>query len=426
MPIESVASLIEALRESRSMRPAHLDEVSRTLASQFHNPRSLAKELLDRGWLTAFQLNQIFQGRADELNIGPYVLLERIGAGGMGQVFKARHRHLDRFVALKIIRKDKADNTETVRRFQREIEVVARLSHPNIVAAYDAGEAHGSRYIAFEYVEGIDLAKLIKEHGPLPIAQACDFLRQAALGLQHAHERGFVHRDIKPSNLVLSDARGENISTFGLVKILDMGLARLQGPVGTGEELTQYQATLGTPDFISPEQARDARAADIRSDLYSLGCTFYYLLTGKVPYPDAAPMEKLLKHWMETPVPIEERRPEVAPAVADIQRKLMAKRPEDRYQAPIELVAALAAVSQTEVNLESGQNPVMSGPLTPGPRRMPQPETIVPSAVDDTEEGPIIHVNVAQPQGDKQKLQFIIACVIVSVLTILLVLLLRM
>jgi serine/threonine-protein kinase len=426
MPIESVTSFIDALRESRSMRPAQLDEVSRSLQSQFPNPRLLAKELLDRGWLTAFQLNQIFQGRGGELNIGPYVLVQRIGSGGMGQVFKAWHRHLDRFVALKIIRKDKADNTETVRRFQREIEVAARLSHPNIVSAYDAGEAHGSRYIAFEYVEGIDLAKLVKEQGPLPIAQACDFLRQAALGLQHAYERGFVHRDIKPSNLLLSDAHGEDQSAFGVVKILDMGLARLQGPVGSGEELTQFQATLGTPDYISPEQARDARAADIRSDLYSLGCTFYYLLTGKVPYPEAAPMEKLLKHWMDNPVPVEERRPEVAPAVADILRKLMAKRPEDRYQAPVEVVAALAAVSEPEVHQDTGPNRPESDPLPPGARSTPQSETISPSASDDTDEGPIIRVDVPQAGADKQKIQFIIACVVVAALTMALVLLVRM
>src|SRR5262249_23975252 len=196
-----------------------------------------------------------------------------IGEGGMGQVFKAWHRHLDRVVALKVIRKDKLDHPEAVRRFLREIELAARLSHPNIVASYDAGEVGGLRYIALEYVEGTDLAKLVKEGGPLPVAQACDYVRQIALGLQHAHERGLVHRDIKPSNLLFcrtTSAHGEPPVGLGAgtVKILDMGLARLQGPTNPGEELTQCQTTLGTPDFISPEQARDARSADIRSDIY--------------------------------------------------------------------------------------------------------------------------------------------------------------
>jgi serine/threonine-protein kinase len=426
VPIETVPSLIEALRESRSLRPAQLEELSRALQTQFQNPRLLAKELLDRGWLTAYQLNQIFQGRGADLQIGPYVLLQRIGEGGMGQVFKAWHRHLDRVVALKIIRKDKLDNPETVRRFQREIEVAARLTHPNIVSAYDAGEWGRSSYIAFEYVEGTDLAKLVKECGPLPIAQACDFLRQAALGLQHALERGFVHRDIKPSNLLLSHTHADSPGGFGILKILDMGLARIQGPVNPSQELTQFQATLGTPDYISPEQARDARSADIRSDLYSLGCTFYFLLTGKVPYPDAAPMEKLLKHWMEEPVPVEQRRPEVSPELADILRKLMAKRPEDRFQAPIEVVAALGQVSQVEVPPGTNPSRPNSDPQCPGPIPTPLQETVVPSAVDDTEEGPIIHVQVPTSGRHKQTIQFAIACIAVAVLSVLLILLLRM
>jgi eukaryotic-like serine/threonine-protein kinase len=431
MPINSIPSFVEALRESRSLRPAHLEEVSCRLQTRFVNPRLLARELLDRGWLTAYQLNQIFLGRGGDLAIGPYVLLHRIGEGGMGQVFKAWHRHLDRVVALKVIRKDKLDNPETVRRFLREIELAARLSHPNIVASYDAGEIGGLRYIALEYVEGIDLAKLVKEGGPLPVAQACDFVRQVALGLQHAHERGLVHRDIKPSNLLLcrtTSAHGEGPLGLvaGTVKILDMGLARLQSPPNPGEELTQDQATLGTPDFISPEQARDARSADIRSDIYSLGCTFYYLLTAKVPFPEAAAMEKLLKHWIEEPVPIEERRPEVAPEVADILRKLMAKRPEDRYQAPIEIVAAIGNVR--EMDTPAGKRPARprSDPLRPGRIPTPIQETIIPSSVEDTDEGPIIRIETSTPSRNQQNIQFAIACVAVAALTTLLVMLLRM
>src|SRR5262249_30748015 len=270
MAIESVASLVAALKECGPLRLAQMEEVAGVLQGHYDQPRLLAKELLQRGWLTAYQINQLFQGRGRDLTLGPYVLLQRIGEGGMGQVFKAWHRHLDRTVALKIIRKDRLDNFETVRRFQREIEIAARLSHPNIVAAYDADEIDGTRYIALEYVEGIDLAKLVKQSGPLPIAQACDYIRQAALGLQHAFERGLVHRDIKPSNLLVTTVSLDTPRVeAGNVKILDMGLARLQGGDNQAEAITQFQATLGTPDFISPEQARDARSADIRADLYS-------------------------------------------------------------------------------------------------------------------------------------------------------------
>jgi serine/threonine-protein kinase len=428
MPIESVPSLITALRESRSLRPAQLEETA-ALQGQFQSPRLLAKELLQRGWLTAYQINQIFQGRGKELIVGPYVLLERIGEGGMGQVFKAWHRHLDRTVALKVIRKDRLDSQETVRRFQREIEVAARLSHPNIVAALDAGEVAGSRYVALEYVEGIDLAKLVKQRGPLPVAQACDYVRQAALGLQHAFERGLIHRDIKPSNLLVARAAGAPDDQACVVKILDMGLARAQGPTADSDEVTQFQATLGTPDFISPEQARDARSADIRADLYSLGCTLYYLLTGSVPYPNAAPMEKLLKHWMEEPTPVEELRPEVGPEVAEIVRKLMAKRPEDRYQLPVELVAALAGIAEFELpaDARAARPPARpkSDPLRVGRVPTPVQETIVPSSVEDTDEGPIIRVEQLPGARKAQVVQLVIAAAAVAILSVLLVMLLR-
>jgi serine/threonine-protein kinase len=413
MPIESVASFVAALKESGSLRPAQMEEVAGVLQGHFDQPRSLAKELLQRGWLTAFQINQVFQGRGRELTLGPYVLLERIGEGGMGQVFKAWHRHLDRMVALKVIRQDRLDSSDTVRRFQREIEIAAKLSHPNIVAAYDADEIAGTRFIALEYVEGIDLGKLVKQTGPLPVAQACDYIRQAALGLQHAFERGLVHRDIKPSNLLVTGGnRGTRDVEPGTVKILDMGLARMQGG-GQAETLTQFQTTLGTPDFIAPEQARDARSADIRADLYSLGCTFYYLLAGKVPFPDTAPMEKLLKHWLEEPRRIEEMRPEVPPEIANIVRKLMAKKPEDRYQTPIELIAALASVTGAEAPAKAW--PAVQ-PQDSGRETTPTPETFLPGAIADTEEGPIIHIEVPRPTPRRQWIQVVLCCVAVAVM----------
>ena len=200
----------------------------------------------------------------------------------MGQVFKARNWKLGRIVALKLIRKERLDSPDAIRRFQREVRAAAALSHPNIVLAYDADQIGGTHLLVMECIEGAsDLAKLVKKNGPLPVAQACEYIRQAALGLQHAFERGLVHRDIKPANLLLT-ADGKT------VKILDMGLARLDQKAGDGEAsstMTQEGAVMGTPDYIAPEQAMESHTVDIRADLYSLGCTFYYLLTAKVPFP---------------------------------------------------------------------------------------------------------------------------------------------
>jgi Leucine-rich repeat (LRR) protein/tRNA A-37 threonylcarbamoyl transferase component Bud32 len=287
-----------------------------------------------------------------DLVLGSYILLERLGEGGMGQVFKARHCKLGRIVALKLIRKERLDNPATVKRFQREVRAAAALSHPNIVHAYDADEVNGTHILVMEFVEGAtDLTQLVKKNGPLPVAQACEYIRQAALGLQHAHERGMVHRDIKPSNLLLAVSRppqpvsrGRETASSGVIKILDMGLARLDHSAAADDKsttMTQEGAVMGTPDYIAPEQARDSHQADIRADLYSLGCTLYFLLTGQVPFPGGSLTEKLIKHQLQEPAPVEQVRPDVPREVAAVVRKLMAKNREDRFQTPAEVAAAL-------------------------------------------------------------------------------------
>jgi serine/threonine-protein kinase len=428
MPIDSVADLVVALRDSGSLRAAQLHEIVESLQSRYHQPRLLAKELMQRGWLTPFQLNQIFLGRGQELLLGPYLLLERIGEGGMGQVFKAWHRLLDRIVALKVIRKDKLECPEAVQRFQREIQASSRLSHPNIVAAFDADEVDGTRFIALEYVEGTDLNKMVKQLGPLPIAQACDYMRQAAFGLQHAFERGLVHRDIKPSNLLVTQGpKGMGSwAEQGVVKILDMGLVRMEGANEEENALTNFQATLGTPVYITPEQARDAHSADIRSDLYSLGCTFYCLLTGRVPFPGVSAMEKLLKHWMEEPTPIEELRPETPTELAEIIYTLMAKKPEERYQRPIDLIADLTRVMEgpSALGVSRPRRP-KTDPIQP-PSRVPTPmqETVIPASVSDTAESPVIRGAAATPDWRSELVQIGISAIAVMVLSVLIVLLL--
>jgi serine/threonine protein kinase len=297
MPSAAADAFLVTLRQHHLLEPAQVDELADV--GRFDGAKAFAAELIRRGWLTPYQANQVLGGRAPDLVLGSYVLLERLGAGGMGQVFKARNWKLGRIAALKLIRKERLASEDAVRRFHREIRAAAQLSHPNIVLAYDADEVGGTHFFVMEYVAGRDLARVVKEQGPLPLGAPCDCVRQAALGLQHAHERGLVHRDIKPHNLLLTER--------GVVKILDLGLAQLVEPAAdeTSSTLTQEGVVMGTLDYIAPEQVVNSHAVDIRADLYSLGCTFYFLLAGRAPFPACSPVEKLYKHRYEEPAPVE-------------------------------------------------------------------------------------------------------------------------
>jgi hypothetical protein len=269
-----------------------------------------------------------------------YELLEEIGRGGMGVVYKARQLSLGRTVALKLLRLRPGDDSAGLKRIRREAETLARLSHPHIVTVFDAGIAGEWFYFAMEYVPGIDLHRLVERNGPLAVERARDYLRQAALGLQHAHEHGLVHRDIKPSNLIVTEQPGRP-----RLKILDLGLARAAERPGEVQPVTQVGTFMGTPDFIAPEQASDAHAADIRSDLYSLGCTFFYALTGRPPFGGPTPLAKLMQHQVNDPPLLE---PAQAGGLAAVIRKLMAKNPADRFQTPEELVQALDTIEPGE------------------------------------------------------------------------------
>ena len=348
---EPVATFVDSLRRSRLIEPGRLVELEALVVSRHDGPRSLAEDLIGRSWLTPFQADQILRGTGLPLVLGPYTVLEPIGEGGMGRVFKARHRMMDRVVALKVIRDELVGHPEAARRFEREIRSSARLSHPNIVTAHDASNEGTTHFLVMEYVEGVDLGRLVKARGPLPVADACDYARQAALGLQHALDRGLVHRDIKPSNLLVT-------ADGSALKVLDLGLAGLamghRGAVegGTdGGDLTDSGIMMGTPDYLSPEQAIDFRRADAPSDVYSLGCTLYHLLAGRPPFPGGTPMEKLIKHREIDPVPIQSLRADLPPGLASVLRRMMAKRPDDRFQCHAEVARALEpfrAVRQVE------------------------------------------------------------------------------
>ena len=270
-----------------------------------------------------------------------YRIVELIAKGGMGDVFKAEHRLMERTVALKVIRQELMRKPEAVERFHREVKTAASLSHPNIVTSHDAEQAGDVHFLVMEYVDGIDLANLVKQQGDLPVGEACDYIRQAATGLQYAHQRGMVHRDIKPHNLMVTADR--------TVKILDFGLASLTESLPSAHEdmpqdssLTAAGTIMGTPDFISPEQSQDAHGADIRSDIYSLGTTLYYLLSGKAPFAEGSVMHKLKSHAEVEPEPIQNMQIDVPEDLAEVIRRMMAKNPADRFQTPAEVAEALA------------------------------------------------------------------------------------
>ena len=273
--------------------------------------------------------------RGEHRVIGEYLLLEELFSGGMGRVFKAIHRKLNRTVALKLLPESRAESPESVERFRREVQALARLAHPNIVAVHDAGAADGVHFYVMDLVEGEDLARLVREHGPLPVEQALDCVLQAARGLDYAHAQGVVHRDVKPSNLILDGN--------GTLKILDLGIARFQGlPEQAGDDLTKTGCVLGTVDYMAPEQAMNTRRADHRADIYSLGCTLHFLLTGKPVFGGETVMERLVAHREHAAPSLRRECPSAPKWLDGVFAKMVAKRPEDRYQSVAELVSDLS------------------------------------------------------------------------------------
>ncbi len=336
MAVPNVTSLVAWLRENQFLTPAQAEEAER-LQAQFPSP-SLVREVVRRGWLTPYQANQLLAGKGSELVLGSYRVVDRLGEGGMGQVLKARHSRMGRLVALKVIPAEHLGNSNAVARFQREARAAATLSHPNIVIVYDADEVGGVHFLAMEYIEGADLAQLVRQSGPLPIGQACDFARQAALGLQHAFERGIIHRDIKPGNLLATSGGGDGPP---VVKILDFGLARLQGEGKDAARLTKIGKLVGTVDYIAPEQVEDAHTADIRADIYSLGCSLFFLLTGQPPFPGDNMVTKLSRRILEATPSVRGLRPDAPAALDAVLARMIARDPAQRYQKPREVAAAL-------------------------------------------------------------------------------------
>ena len=308
--------------------------------SEFSDSGRLADELVTREVLTSWQAGMLLQGKHRGFILGPYRMLKPLGKGGMGTVFLAEHQMMRRQCAIKVLPFEHAKGDSSVlERFYREAQAVAALDHPNIVRAYDVNKAVDDRkeihYLVMEYVEGQDLQKTVQQQGVLGYREAADMIRQVAEGLAHAHEAGLVHRDIKPANLLLDSK--------GVVKVLDLGLARFFSDAAEASLTKEFGDTvLGTADYLAPEQALDSHDVDARADIYSLGQTFYFLLTGHPPFPEGTVAQRLMAHQMKAPEPIATTRPDVPPGLVAIIDKMIAKKPPDRYQTAKEVADTLA------------------------------------------------------------------------------------
>ena len=346
---DSVAKHLESCPDCRADLTT-LPDAEDTLVSQLRRPAVAEPYLAEPGcheaiarakavWDAGAMADQTADGSAAAFprQLGEYQLIERLGSGGMGAVYKALHNRLDRVVALKVLPRGRAEDAKAVGRFEREMKAIGRLDDPHIVRAYDAREIDGQLVLAMEFVEGLDLGRIVRRLGRLAAADACELARQTALALQVACEHGLVHRDIKPSNLMLTPQ--------GQLKLLDLGLARFHAEPAAEEEMTGTGQAIGTADYMAPEQASDSHTVDIRADVYGLGATLYKLLSGRAPFggPDYhGSLDKMLAHLQEPIPPIRQFLPEIPDKLWAVLDRMLAKSPEERYSTP----AAVAEASR--------------------------------------------------------------------------------
>ncbi len=325
--------LLPVIRESGILSDRQLAEIkSKMLRGDYPlDSVALAESLVRDAIISSYQARRFLTNRPHGLIVGRYIILDRIGSGSMGRVYKAHHPMMDRVVALKIISPEISSNERVVARFQREMKLVGRLDHPNVVRAFDADQFQRVLYIVMEYVSGYSLGERLKK-GPIPPMEMVEYAAQAALGLAHAHAQGIVHRDIKPSNILRSRE--------GRIKILDLGLGVLMEADSSATFATADGIAVGTVDYMSPEQAC-GRDVDGRSDVYGLGCAMYHLMTGRLPFPGSSPIERLGKRISGRHVPITEYLPDVPSNVVRVLDKMMAHKPHERFASAAEVADAL-------------------------------------------------------------------------------------
>lgn len=385
MTITTADSLVTALRDSGLLTPAQLAAVAPDLSGLGGDTQSAMRHLVQSGLVTVHQLRKVVHGKQAELFVGPYVVVDKIGEGGMGKVYKARDGRTGRTVGLKVVRPHLLANPVVRGRYEREVKTARALKHKHVVEVFDDGRDGDRHYLAMEFVDGIDLSRLVRTHGAISGPEAAEYLRQAALGLQYAHDQGVVHRDIKPSNVIVSGERFlPTAEGPTLAQILDMGLVRWIGGDDSdhGTDLTRDGTVVGTPDYMAPEQAKNSKTIDHRADLYSLGGTFYFLLTGQPPFPNGSPIEKILKHQLDPPPSLAAARPDVSDELVRVVRKLMAKKPDARFGSAAELAEALAPLTR------HAPEPAARPAVVIKPKTIPRP----PSTVDQLPVGALPEV----------------------------------
>jgi serine/threonine protein kinase len=365
---DAMTSFLDEIRSSSILAERQVEKLEAYTAEEgFPTERAeIAARLVKDGVLTQYQARTILKGKLTTLVFGGYIILDFLGKGTMGKVYKARHRMMGRVVALKVLDPRYVSSERTLARFQREMQLVGRLDHPNVVRAFDADRVIDCHFIAMEYSEGLTLDDLLKAKGTLPPADVVYYCSQAADGLAHAHARGVLHRDIKPSNLLLTDGRK--------LKILDFGLGTLVEKEDLPAELTAQGITVGTPDYISPEQARMLKL-DGRSDLYSLGCTMYHLLSGQLPFKGESSMDCIVGRIMGQAVPISDVRPGLPPRLVETIAKMMATDPGDRFQTADEAANALRGMLRPKNSSRPASTTEASAPApAKAPKQAPTPE----------------------------------------------------
>ena len=353
----STSELIAAIEASGLLSSRELAGLTEQSGIDSATARELAERLVRHGAITAYQAQTLLSERDTPLLLDRYIILDVIGAGGMGLVFKALHRSMERVVALKILPKAAVDSPAKVERFRREIKAVAKLSHPNIAAALDAHEAEGTHFLVMEYVQGKNLFEIVNERGPFSAQQAASIVAKVADALGEAHSQGVIHRDVKPSNVLLSDV--------GIPKLLDLGIARVQHATGEPEALTTDGIPLGTVAYIAPEQIQGGQDIDCRADVYGLGCTLFFLLTGKPVFDKTSGVHVVAAHLTEEPPSLRNSGANVPAALERVFERMVAKDPKDRFDSMTQVVAALDATGLANASAETTARPVTASARRP-------------------------------------------------------------